>query len=91
MKVMMRPAIKPFDGARSDQSQNQVRLGQRRGEIAFVEAARLVVDESNAAADHGGNENRERNRARQQVLDVLDVGIDLDCLNRDAWRAGDWG
>jgi hypothetical protein len=47
--------------------------------VAFVKAASLVVDENDAAADHHHHhEDRHRDRARQQVLDVGHVGIQLD-------------
>ena len=42
-----------LDGAGEDEAENQVGFGERRGEIAFVQAARLIVNKRDAAADHG--------------------------------------
>ena len=57
-------------------------LRDRRDEIPLVQPARLVVDEDDPAADHDHREDRQHDRARQQVLDVRDVGIDLDDVER---------
>ena len=53
-------------------------LRDGRDEIAFVQAARLVVDENDAAADHGGNEDGQDDCAGKEKLDVGDVRINLD-------------
>ena len=45
-----------------------------------MNAARLVINVEHAAADHHGYEHRQRNRARQQILHILDVGIHLHNL-----------
>ncbi len=51
-----------------------------------MEAARLVVDEDDAAADHHHHEDRHHDRAGQEVLDVRDVGVDLDHVERHLVR-----
>ena len=61
-------------------------MRDRRDQIALVQAAGLVVDEDDAAADHGGDEDGEDDGARQQVLDVGDVRIDLDHCERHVGR-----
>ena len=64
----------------------QLELGDRRHEIALVQAARLVVDVDDAAADHHHHEDGHDDGTGQQVLDVRDVGIDLDHVERDLAR-----
>ncbi len=69
---------------------DQLEARDRRHEVALVQAARLVVDEDDAAADHHHHEDRHDDRARQQILDVRHVRIDLDDVEvgvgRDARR-----
>jgi hypothetical protein len=57
---------------------NQLEPLDRRHQVAFVQPARLVVDEDDAAADHHHHEDRHHDRSGQQVLDVRYVGIQLD-------------
>src|SRR6266568_1565459 len=47
---------------------------------AFVIATGFIVYVEHATADHHGYEHRQRNRARQQILHVLNVGIHFDNL-----------
>ena len=47
-----------------------------------MNAAGLVVNVEHAAADHHGNEHRQRDRARKQKLHIFDVGIEFDNLQR---------
>ena len=54
-----------------------------RDQVAFVNAARLIVDVEHAAADHHRNEHGQRDRAGQQIFHVFDVGIELDGFERD--------
>ena len=71
-----------LDRPRDVEAGDQLELGDRRHQIALVQAARLVVDEDDAAADHHHHEDRHHDRAGQQVLDVRHVGIDLDDVER---------
>ncbi len=48
-----------------------------------MHAARFVVDVEHAAADHDRHKHGQRDGAGQQVLHVLDVGIELDRIERD--------
>src|SRR2546425_2472625 len=70
----------PLDGTSEVQSEDQLGFVDRRYQVALVQAARLVVNKHDPAADHGHHEDGNRDRAREQILDVLDVGIDLDDL-----------
>ena len=72
-----------LDGAGDVQAENQLQLGDGRDQIALVHAARLVVDVEHAAADHHRDIHGQGDRAGQQKLHVLDVGIELDDLQRD--------
>ena len=47
-----------------------------------MHAARLIVDVEHAAADHDRYEHCQRDRARQQIFHVLDVGIEFYDLER---------
>ena len=67
-----------FGGAGQSETQDQFEFPDGRDEIALVQAARLVINENDAAADHGRNENGQHDGARQQKLDVRHVGINLD-------------
>ena len=69
-----------LDRAGGVQSQNQFGFGDGSDQIAFVHAAGLVVDVEHAAADHHRHEHGQRDRARQQKLHVLDVGIEFHNL-----------
>ena len=67
-----------FDRAREIEAGDQLELANRRDEIAFVQAARLVVDEDDAAADHHHHEDGHHHRSGQEVLHVGNVWIHLD-------------
>ena len=67
-----------LDRARDVEAGDQLELGDGGDQVALVQAARLVVDEDDAAADHHHHEDRHHHRARQQVLHVGHVGVDLD-------------
>ena len=54
-------------------------------QIAFVQAARLVVDEDDAATNHHHHEDRHRDRTGQQILDVRHVRINLDDVEAGQW------
>src|SRR5581483_9546686 len=71
-----------FDGSRQIQSKYQFSLGNRRDQVAFVDATRLVVDIKHAPANHDRNKHGQCDRSREQVLHVLDVGIEFDDLKR---------
>ena len=71
-----------LDRSRQVEPGNQLELRDRRDEIAFVQSARLVVDEDDAAADHHHHEDRHADRSRQQILHVRHVRIDLDDVER---------
>ena len=42
-----------------------------------MQAARLVINESNSTADHSHHKDGKRNRTRQQIFDVIDIRIDF--------------
>ena len=90
MPTMMTPGHHGLDGAGEIQPEHQFEFRDRRDQITFVHPARLVVDVQHAAADHHRDEHREHERTRQQILHVLDVGIEFDNLQRslleNAWR-----
>ena len=71
-----------LDGPRQIEAGDQFELRDWRHQVAFVQATRLVVDEDDAAADHDHHEDRHHDRARQQVLDVGNVRIHLDHVER---------
>ncbi len=48
-----------------------------------MQPARFVVNEGDAPANHGHNEDGHGDRARKQILDVLDIGIEFDNLQVD--------
>ena len=77
MMVIVIPAMTPLIVPAHDQSENEFRFADGRDQIAFVEAAGFVVNENDAAADHGHDENGDGDRAGEQIFDVLDVGIDF--------------
>ncbi len=73
-----------LDGAGENQAEDEVGFGERRGEVAFVQAARFVINEGDAAADHGRDEDGDaRSEPASRVFDVLDIRVDLDGLNLD--------
>ena len=67
-----------LDRAGEIESHDELELGHGCDEVALVQAAGLVVDEHDPAAHQRGHEDREHDRARQQVLDVRDVRVHLD-------------
>ena len=69
--------------ARNIQSGHQFELGDRRHQITFVHPARLIVDVQHAAADHDRDEHGQRDRSGQQIFHVLDVGIQLNRVERN--------
>ncbi len=67
-----------LDRAGDVQPHDELELRHGCDEVTFVQPAGLVVDVHDPAAHHRGEENREHDRARQQVLDVRYVRIDFD-------------
>src|SRR5581483_2131326 len=54
----------------------------RGDEISFVHTPGFVVDVQHAPADHDRHEHRQRDRAGQKILHVLDVGIEFYDIER---------
>jgi hypothetical protein len=54
-----------LDRSGKNEAQNQLAFGDRRHQIAFMQAARFVVNERDAPADHGHDEDGHGNRARE--------------------------
>ena len=72
-----------LDGAGEVQSEDQLQPGDGSYQVALVHASCFVVDIEHASADHHRHIHRERDRAGEQILHVLDVRVELDDLERD--------
>ena len=66
--------------AASIHAEDQLQLGDGRDQIAFVDAARLVVDVEHSTADHDGDIHGHGAAGGEQKLQVIDIGIKLDDL-----------
>src|SRR5271166_1478382 len=75
-----------FDGAGNVEAHYQFELGDRRDEIALVNAAGLVVDIQHAAANHDGDVHGQRDGTGEQVFHVFDKGVELDNLEGDCFN-----
>ena len=64
MVISTRAGNHGLDRPRQVEARNQLELRDGRDEIALVQAARLVVDEDDAAADHDHHEDRHHDRSR---------------------------
>jgi len=81
-----------LDDAGQVEAEDELPFGDGGDHVAFVQSARFIVDEEQAAADHAVMKMASDTEPGSRLLHVVDVGIDFDHVEQACGLAGrTWG